>query len=60
MEQEITLTLNEREVNLVLESLGELPAKVSMDVIHKILQQGQSQLAAVRQPAEGEADKETK
>tara|TARA_B100001175_G_scaffold65628_1_gene53748 strand:- start:19871 stop:20017 length:147 start_codon:yes stop_codon:yes gene_type:complete len=41
----ITLNLELDEVNVVLNALGELPAKVSMPVIQKVQEQAQPQVA---------------
>ena len=38
------LDLNEQEVNLVLQALGEMPAKLSMTLIMKLQQQAQAQV----------------
>ena len=38
--------LTEQELNLLLQGLGELPAKASMSMIHKIQSQAQVQLKA--------------
>ena len=43
--------LNVEEVNIVLRGLGELPAKLSMNVIKLV----QDQAAAQMQPTHGEA-----
>lgn len=43
--------LNVEEVNIVLQGLGELPAKLSMNVIKLV----QDQAAAQMQPTHGEA-----
>ena len=43
--------LNVEEVNIVLQGLGELPAKLSMNVIKLV----QDQAAAQMQPTVGEA-----
>jgi len=48
----ITLKLELDEVNVVLNALGELPAKVSMPVIQKVQEQAQPQVA----PAEENND----
>lgn len=40
----ITLNLTEQETNTVLAALGDLPAKQSMQLILKIMEQGRSQL----------------
>ena len=49
----ITLNLELDEVNVVLNALGELPAKVSMPVIQKVQEQAHPQVA----PAEEKNDK---
>lgn len=40
-----TFSLTEEESNIVLQGLGELPAKTSLSVINKIQQQAQEQFA---------------
>ena len=42
----ITLTLPVNDVNIILAGLLELPAKVSLDVIGRVKQQGDAQMAA--------------
>ena len=42
----ITLTLSANDVNIILAGLLELPAKVSLDVIGRVKQQGDAQMAA--------------
>lgn len=53
MEQEkiLKLELTVQEVNILLQGLGELPAKISIQLISKINQQAQEQLKP------GESDK---
>lgn len=46
-EQTVNLSLTVDEVNLVLNALAELPAKVSMSLINKVSIQAQQQLQAV-------------
>jgi hypothetical protein len=41
---ELTLKLEDGEVNILLQGLGELPAKISLDLIIKIKQQGEAQI----------------
>ncbi len=43
MSQEVTLTLNVDETNLILESLGSLPFVRVHDLIYKIKTQAQAQ-----------------
>ena len=57
---EYAFTLTEQEANLVLQALGELPARVSMQLINKIQAQAQAQAqpemaaaAAQQQQTEG-------
>ncbi len=45
-EQTVNLNLSVEDVNLVLNALAELPAKVSMGLINKISVQAQQQLQA--------------
>ena len=40
----ITLTLTPQDVNIILAGLLELPAKVSLDVIGRVKQQGDEQM----------------
>lgn len=47
----ITLTLSANDVNIILAGLLELPAKVSLDVIGRVKQQGDAQMQEP-QPAE--------
>ena len=42
--ESINLDLSLDEINLILNGLGELPAKASMGVIQKIQQQAQQQV----------------
>lgn len=42
----ITLTLTPQDVNIILAGLLELPAKVSLDVIGRVKQQGDAQMQA--------------
>lgn len=46
-EPTVNLSLTVDEVNLVLNALAELPAKVSMSLINKVSVQAQQQLQAV-------------
>ena len=48
--ESINLDLSLEEINLILNGLGELPAKASMAVIQKIQQQAQPQV--VPEPVE--------
>lgn len=48
-EQLVNLNLSVDEVNLVLNALAELPAKVSMVLINKVSVQAQQQLQALQQ-----------
>lgn len=43
-EKTITLTLTPQDVNIILAGLLELPAKVSLDVIGRVKQQGDEQM----------------
>ena len=52
MNEHINLDLTLEEVNIILNALGELPAKVSMPVIQKVQEQAQPQVA----PAEEKND----
>ena len=52
----ITLNLELDEVNVVLNALGELPAKVSMPVIQKIQEQATPQVTPEPIPAEEKND----
>ena len=52
MNEHITLDLNLEEVNIVLNALGELAAKVSMPVIQKIQEQATPQVTPEPIPAE--------
>ena len=47
----LTLTLTPQDVNIILAGLLELPAKVSLDVIGRVKQQGDAQMQEP-QPAE--------
>lgn len=42
--QEITITVTIEEANIILAGLGELPAKVSSQLITKVQQQGSEQV----------------
>jgi coproporphyrinogen III oxidase-like Fe-S oxidoreductase len=44
MEKKLTFTLSEKEANLIISGLGELPAKLSMDLIIKLQTQATPQL----------------
>jgi hypothetical protein len=44
MDKQLTFTLSEKEANLIISGLGELPAKVSMDLIMKLQSQARPQL----------------
>lgn len=46
----ITLTLSISDVNLILAGLLELPAKVSLDVINRVKQQGDEQMKDLETP----------
>ena len=52
--ENINLDLSLEEINLILNGLGELPAKASMGVIQKIQQQAQPQV--VPEPVEAPED----
>lgn len=41
---EFTIKLSEQELNLILSGLGELPAKLSFDLIKNIHQQASTQI----------------
>ena len=56
MNERITLDLNLEEVNIVLNALGELAAKVSMPVIQKIQEQATPQVTPEPIPAEEKND----
>lgn len=43
--QELTFNLNINEVNIILQGLGEMPAKTSMNIIEKIRGQAAPQLS---------------
>jgi hypothetical protein len=47
---EFTITFTEEELNLILASLGELPAKTSMGLIARIHQQANAGVAANQEP----------
>jgi hypothetical protein len=49
--QEITLTLTLAEINQILTSLGEKPYKDVFQLVAKIQQQAQTQLASLENPA---------
>ena len=53
-DQKVTLVLSVDDVNLVLNALAELHAKVSMNLINNVSVQAQKQLAA-QAPAVDEA-----
>jgi hypothetical protein len=53
-DQKVTLVLSVEDVNLVLNALAELPAKVSMNLINNVSVQAQKQLSA-QAPAIDEA-----
>ena len=54
MNDELKLTLSLQEINIVLNGLGELAAKLSMPVIQKIQEQAQPQIVPepIPQPTE--------
>ena len=56
MNEDIKISLTLDEVNTVLNGLGELPAKTSMPVIHRIQQQAQPQVTPEPIPAEEKND----
>ncbi len=56
MNENIKLDLTLEEVNVVLNALGDLPAKVSMPVIQKVQEQAQPQVAPEPIPAEEKND----
>ena len=49
----ITLELTIEECNLILQGLGELPAKMSLVMIQKIQSQAQSQMKIVKDDEDG-------
>jgi len=51
-DQVIQLSLTPQEVNTILAAMGELPAKVSMNVIQKIQAQAASQYLSTRSPVD--------
>ena len=57
MNDELKLTLSLQEINIVLNGLGELAAKLSMPVIQKIQEQAQPQIVPepIPQPTEEQA-----
>lgn len=57
-DQKVTLVLSVEDVNLVLNALAELPAKVSMNLINNVSVQAQKQLQATQQaPSMAEASR---
>ena len=56
MNEHINLDLTLEEVNVVLNALGELPARVSMPVIQKIQEQATPQVTPEPIPAEEKND----
>ena len=56
MNENIKLDLTLEEVNIVLNALGELAAKVSMPVIQKLQQQATPQVTPEPIPAEEKND----
>lgn len=52
MEKTFTLDFTDRELNTLLQSLGEIPAKISMPLIVKIKTEAERQLAQAQQPEE--------
>ena len=52
MNEHINLDLTLEEVNIILNALGELPAKVSMPVIQKLQGQAQPQVTPAPIPVE--------
>jgi hypothetical protein len=57
-DQKLTLVLSVEDVNLVLNALAELPAKVSMNLINNVSVQAQKQLQATQQaPSMAEASR---
>ena len=52
MNEHINLDLTLEEVNIILNALGELPAKVSMPVIKKLQGQAQPQVTPEPIPVE--------
>ena len=52
MNEHINLDLTLEEVNIILNGLGELPAKVSMPVIQKLQEQAQPQVTPEPTPVE--------
>jgi len=46
MEQQVTLELTVTELNVIIKGLLELPAKESMNMIGKIQQEANAQIAA--------------
>jgi len=53
----VTLTLTLEKVNIILSGLGELPSKVSYDIINEIHNQVRSQLPEI-QPTKVQPTKE--
>jgi hypothetical protein len=49
----VKLELSVEEINLILQGLGELPAKMSMAIIQKVQQQAAPQMQP-EEPEEGE------
>lgn len=56
MNEHINLDLSLEQVNVILNALGELPAKVSMSVIQKVQEQAQPQVIPEPIPAEEKND----
>ena len=56
MNENIKLDLTLEEVNVVLNALGELAAKVSMPLIQKVQEQAQPQVTPEPIPAEEKND----
>lgn len=53
----MTVELNEKETNLLLEGLGELPAKKSMELIIKLRMMWHEQMEGQSQPLVNENSK---
>ena len=47
MDKQFTINLSEQELNIVLTGLNELPIKVGMQTLQKVVQQAQEQVNKV-------------
>lgn len=56
VEKKFNFIVNENEANIIIQGLGELPAKISMNLIEKLQQQATQQIDLVKEARQPEQE----